>query len=222
MADHTAYYYEPCAGHGLKHDPFNSIVAPRPIGWISTISSDDVANLAPYSFFNAFNYHPPIIGFSSIGWKDSVANIESTREFCWNLASKPLAAAMNLSCAPATADVDEFELAGLTKAPSRLVRVPRVMESSVNFECRLSQLVQLRAADGVPIDSWLVIGEVVAVHIDRRLLAKGIFDTIAAQPILRGGGPGDYFTIAPDALFQMQRPQWPCNNNVSSEAGEHE
>jgi flavin reductase (DIM6/NTAB) family NADH-FMN oxidoreductase RutF len=118
MADETAHAYEPVHGHGLKHDPFNAIVGPRPIGWISTVSQAGVANLAPYSFFNGFNYKPPIIGFSSIGWKDSVANAQATGEFCWNLATRALAREMNLTCAPAPPEVDEFEVAGLTKAPS--------------------------------------------------------------------------------------------------------
>src|SRR3984957_11537374 len=101
MADETAYIYEPTQGHGLTHDPFNAIVGPRPIGWISSISRAGVAHLAPYSFFHRFNYRPPIIGFSSIGWKDSVANIEATGEFCWNLATKALGEQMNLTTTPA-------------------------------------------------------------------------------------------------------------------------
>lgn len=214
MAGETAHYYEPGKGHGLRHDPFNSIIAPRPIGWISTLGPDGIANLAPYSFFNALNYDPPLIGFSSVGWKDSVANIEQSREFCWNLASKPLAEAMNRSCAPAPADVDEFELAGLGKAPSRLIRAPRVLESAVNFECRLSQILQLRGADGTATTTWLIIGEVVAVHIDQNLIADGIFDTLAAQPILRGGGPSDYFSIEASNRFAMRRPEWPLEDKI--------
>jgi flavin reductase (DIM6/NTAB) family NADH-FMN oxidoreductase RutF len=116
MADHTAHVYEPSQGHGLRHDPFNAIIGPRPIGWISSYSADGIANLAPYSFFNAFNYVPPLIGFASTGRKDSVTNIEATGQFCWNLATKALATPMNLSSAPAPAHIDEFELAGLTPA----------------------------------------------------------------------------------------------------------
>jgi len=93
------HFYEPSQGHGLKHDPLNSIVAPRPIGWISTLGEDGKANLAPYSFFNLFNYNPPIIGFSSQGLKDCVTNARSTREFVWNLATRELAEAMNVSSA---------------------------------------------------------------------------------------------------------------------------
>lgn len=108
------YYYEPANGHGLPHDPFNAIVGPRPIGWISSQDEQGRLNLAPYSFFNAFNYIPPIIGFSSVGRKDSLNNIEKTGEFAWNLATRPLAEAMNQSCAAVAADVDEFALSGLT------------------------------------------------------------------------------------------------------------
>jgi flavin reductase (DIM6/NTAB) family NADH-FMN oxidoreductase RutF len=204
-----AYFYEPREGHGLRHDPFNAIIAPRPIGWVSSLGATGVANLAPYSFFNAFNYVPPIIGFASIGWKDSVANIAATGEFCWNLASRPLAAAMNISCAPAPPEVDEFNLAGLTRAPSRLIAAPRVGESPVNFECRMTQTLQLQAADGREVDTWLILGEVVAVHIDEALIIDGVYDTLAGEPILRGGGWGDYFAISPDDKFEMRRPPWP-------------
>jgi flavin reductase (DIM6/NTAB) family NADH-FMN oxidoreductase RutF len=200
------HFYEPRHGHGLPHDPFNAIVGPRPIGWISSRSSAGILNLAPYSFFNAFNYLPPIVGFASIGWKDSVRNIEETGEFCWNLASLPLAGQMNQTCAAVPAEVDEFALAGLTPAPSRLIDVPRVAESPVSFECRLSQLLQLTRADGEAVPTWLVLGEVVGVHIARSLLKDGVYDTAAGQPILRGGGPADYFTIGPEQLFKMFRP----------------
>jgi flavin reductase (DIM6/NTAB) family NADH-FMN oxidoreductase RutF len=202
----SSHFYEPAKGHGLPHDPFNAIVGPRPIGWISTLSVEGVANLAPYSFFNAFNYVPPIIGFSSIGRKDSLCNIEQTGEFAWNLVTEPLAEAMNLSCSAVAPEVDEFELAGLTPEPSRLIRAPRVRQSPVSFECRLTQILQLKGADGSLVDSWMVLGEVVGVHIARHLLEDGRYDTAAAQPILRGGGAGDYFRIDPENLFRMRRP----------------
>ncbi len=207
MTDDSAHVYEPANGHGLTHDPFNAIVGPRPIGWIATTNRAGGRNLAPYSFFNAFNYHPPIIGFSSVGWKDTVANVEATGEFVWNLATWPLAQAMNASAATVAAEVDEFELAGLTPAPSRLVAAPRVKESPVNFECRLSQLIRLTSAAGEDTPSWLVLGEVVAVHIDRSLIKNGIYDTAAGQPILRAGRMGDYAAIRPDAMFEMRRPR---------------
>ncbi|ROT97942.1 flavin reductase family protein [Marinobacter sp. R17] len=205
MSD-SMYFYEPANGHGLPHDPFNALVAPRPIGWVSTRGADGILNLAPYSFFNAFNYHPPIVGFSSIGYKDSVRNAQATGEFCWNLATRPLAEAMNASCAAVAPEVDEFELAGLTPEPSRAVNVPRVAESPVSLECKVSQVLQLAGADGQLADTWVVFGEVVGVHIAEHLLKDGIYDTAAAQPILRGGGPADYFQVEEAQRFQMYRP----------------
>ncbi len=200
------YFYEPAQGHGLPHDPFNAMVAPRPIGWISSQDAAGGLNLAPYSFFNAFNYRPPIVGFASIGFKDSVRNILETGEFGWNLATRSLADAMNASCAHVAPEVDEFELAGLTPAPSHVISVPRVAETPVSFECRLTQHLQLQGADGRKADTWMVFGEVVGVHVDRALLRDGIYDTAAAEPILRAGGPADYFTVAPEQLFRMHRP----------------
>lgn len=206
MADQDAHVYEPTNGHGLPHDPFNSIVGPRPIGWVSTVDGAGRRNLAPYSFFNAFNYHPPIVGFASIGWKDSVANIQETGTFVWNLATRALADRMNTSSASVPPDTDEFALSGLTPVPSLKIAAPRVLESPVNFECRLTQLVQLQGLDGQAVETWLVLGEVVAVHIDRALLKDGVYDTAAARPILRGGGPGDYAEITPEVMFKMRRP----------------
>jgi len=207
MAGSDAHVYEPLQGHGLRHDPFNAIVGPRPIGWISTQSVQGVRNLAPYSFFNAFNYVPPIIGFSTVGWKDTVANVEATGEFVWSLATKALAEQMNATSASLAPDVDEFEHSGLTPVQSRLVTPPRVLESPVNFECRLSELIQLKSAGGALVDSWLVLGEVVAVHIDPKLIVDGVYDTAAARPILRAGRMGDYAEIRPDAMFEMKRPR---------------
>ena len=201
------YFYRPSEGHGLPHDPFNALVAPRPIGWISSHSADGVLNLAPYSFFNAFNYTPPIIGFASIGQKDSVRNISETREFVWNLATRPIAESMNATSATVEHGVSEFEISGLTPEPSRVVAVPRVLESPVSMECRLSQLVQLTTAAGEGVNTWLVLGEVVGVHIREDLLEDGVYNTAKAQPVLRGGGPSAYFHIAEDARFDMVRPK---------------
>jgi len=200
----SEHFYEPRLGHGLAHDPFNSIVGPRPIGWISSRSKSGALNLAPYSFFNALAYTPPLIGFSSTGWKDTARNIAETGEFVWNLVTRELAEAMNLSSAPVPHGVDEFALAQLQTAPSRLVNVPRVAASPVAFECRLSQQLRLQAADGTPAEAWLTIGEVIGIHIARHLLVEGVFDTAAAHPVLRGGGAGDYFELGPK--FRMKRP----------------
>ena len=198
------HFYEPASGHGLAHDPLNAIVAPRPIGWISTLSSTGQRNLAPYSFFNLFNYRPPLIGFSSMGWKHSVANVDATGEFVWNLATRPLAQGMNASAAHI--DGDEFAAAGIEAAPSRLVAPPRVAASPVAFECKLTQLIRLQTKEGRDLDQWLVMGEAVGIHIDRALIVDGVYHTAAAQPITRGGGPADYFAITDDQLFRMPRP----------------
>ena len=198
--------YEPRLGHGLPHDPFNAIVGPRPIGWIASRNAAGALNLAPYSFFNAFNYIPPIVGFASIGEKDTVRNLNATGEFVWNLVTRPLAEAMNATCAAVPPEVDEFALAGLTPAPSTIVQVPRVAESPVAFECRVTQQIQLQRADGQTVPTWLTLGEVVAVHIARELLVDGIYDTAAAHPVLRGGGPADYFEISEALRFRMRRP----------------
>ncbi|MDT5339993.1 MAG: hypothetical protein QOD90_5498 [Mycobacterium sp.] len=206
MAGHDAHHYRVADGTGLPHDPLNAIVGPRPIGWISSLSATGVPNLAPYSFFNAFNYRPPLIGFSSVGWKDSVANIEGNGEFVWNLATRPLAEAMNETSASIPTGEDEFVRGGLTPVPSTLIAPPRVLESPVNFECQLTQLIQLRDLDGADVSAWLVIGQVVAVHIDKHLLVDGVYDTAAAHPILRAGGPTAYAEIGPESMFGMTRP----------------
>ena len=203
----TFHSYEPRSGHGLPHDPFNAIVGPRPIGWISTQNAAGALNLAPYSFFNAFNYVPPIVGFASIGTKDTLRNIEATGEFVWNLATRSLAEAMNQSCAAVPPEVSEFDLTGLTPLPSTRVRPPRVAESPVTFECRSTQILQLQGIDGEAVPTWLILGEVVAVHIDQALLKDGVYDTAGAGHILRSGGPADYFTVGPEQLFRMHRPR---------------
>lgn len=201
------HFYEPKDGHRLPHDPFNAIVGPRPIGWISSRSTAGELNLAPYSFFNAYNYLPPIVGFTSIGYKDTVRNVEQSGEFVWNLVTRDLAEAMNQTCAPLPHGSSEFDLAGLHTAPSRIIATPRVAESPVSFECRCTQIVQLQGADGDPLTTWLVLGEVVAVHIAEALLNDGIYDTANAGHVLRGGGPADYFTVNPEQLFRMRRPE---------------
>jgi flavin reductase (DIM6/NTAB) family NADH-FMN oxidoreductase RutF len=200
------HFYEPRNGHGLKHDPFNAIVAPRPIGWISSRGSKGNINLAPYSFFNGFCYVPPIIGFSSTSWKDSVQNVQETGEFCWNLATMDLARQMNATAAHVARDVSEFTVAGLTPAPSRIVNVPRVAESPVSFECKLTQIIQLQGANGAKAQAWLTLGEVVAVHIDKAMIRDGVYQTGLARPIVRAGRKGDYFEIKPENQFEMVRP----------------
>ena len=200
------HYYEPSRGHGLRHDPFNAIIAPRPIGWISSRDAGGHVNLAPYSFFNGFNYHPPIIGFSSVSWKDSVQNVQETGEFCWNLATMDLAQQMNATAAHVARDVSEFQIAGLTPVEGRIVKAPRVAESPVSFECKLTQIIQLQGANGAKAQAWLTLGEVVAVHIDKAMIRDGVYQTGLAHPIVRAGRKGDYFEIKPENQFEMVRP----------------
>jgi len=200
------HYYEPRNGHGLRHDPFNAIIAPRPIGWISSHDAKGNVNVAPYSFFNGFCYKPPIIGFSSTSWKDSVANMQETGEFVWNLATMDLAQQMNATAAHVAHEVSEFAISGLTPAPCKIVKAPRVAESPVSFECKVAQIVQLQGADGVKANAWLTLGEVVAVHIDKAMIKDGVYQTALARPIVRAGRKGDYFVIRQDAMFEMARP----------------
>ncbi|MDY7579257.1 flavin reductase family protein [Herbaspirillum sp. RTI4] len=198
------HFYHPEEGHGLAHDPFKAIVAPRLIGWISTRDAKGQANLAPYSFFGAFASSPYIIGFSSEGYKDSIRNIEETGEFVWNLSSRSLAEKMNATSAPVAQGVDEFALAGLTAAPGKNVNVPHVAESPAALECKLIQIVRLKTIDGKEMNNWLALGQVVGVHIRREFLKDGLFDTFAAQPIMRAGYRADYAAIG--EKFEMVRP----------------
>jgi flavin reductase (DIM6/NTAB) family NADH-FMN oxidoreductase RutF len=200
------HFYEPASGHGLPHDPFKALVGPRPIGWISTLSGDGIPNLAPYSFFNAVCETPPIIVFASSGAKDSLANVEATGEFVWNMATRALADAMNATSATVAAGIDEFDLAGLETAPSRVVAPPRVSASPAALECRLLEVVALHDLDGQPTGSRLVIGQVVGVHIDRAYLRDGLFDTGAAHPIMRAGYRDAYVEATPETMFRMTRP----------------
>ncbi|WP_196260947.1 flavin reductase family protein [Pelagibacterium limicola] len=196
--------YDPLQGHGLPHDPTKAIVAPRPIGWISSIDSDGRVNLAPYSFFNLFNSNPPILIFGSEGCKDSIRNIAATGEFVFNLATRSLAEAMNLSSGVYPADVDEFVVAGLEKVASEAVAPPRVAASPAAMECRLLEIKPLTDLDGNALASALVIGQAVRVHIAREYLNEGQFDTARAGPIARCGYRGDYAEV--NGLFEMLRP----------------
>lgn len=201
------HFYEAAAGHGLPHDPFKAIVAPRPIGWISTLNAAGVPNLAPYSFFNAVCDTPPLIAFSSAGRKDSLANAEATGEFVWNMATRALADAMNASSAAVPPEVDEFVLAGLETAPSRMVRPPRVAASPASLECRVVAVHELKDLDGRATEHWLVIGQAVGVHIRRAFLRDGMFDTGAAHPIMRAGYRDEYVEATPETVFRMMRPR---------------
>jgi flavin reductase (DIM6/NTAB) family NADH-FMN oxidoreductase RutF len=199
--------YEPAQGHGLKHNPMQAIVAPRPIGWISSISQTGHNNLAPYSFFTMLRHDPPLIGFSSGGRKDSMRNIEETGRFVWNLATRPLASSMNISSSIVPREVDEFVLAGLTPVPSSFGTPAYVGESPVSFDCVLTQIVDLRDRHGQPSGSHLIIGEAVHVRISRHLILDGVYDTLKGEPIMRGGGISEYFHLTADGHFHMLRPE---------------
>ncbi len=200
--------YEPRRGHGLRHDPLSAILGPRPIGWISTQDEQGRVNLAPYSFFNVFNYKPPLVAFSSVGWKDTVRNAQATGEFVYNLATRELAEGVDQSSASVGSGESEFALTGLAPVPSVQVAPPRVAKSPVSMECRVTQFQQLSCLDGTLLDTWMVMGEVVVVvHIAEEALSDGLYDTAALRPILRGGGPADYFEITPQARFVLHRPR---------------
>ncbi len=198
------YFYEPRKGHGLPHDPFKAIVAPRPVGWVTTVDGQGRVNLAPYSFFNAISSRPPMVFFSTEGWKDSARNVEETGEFVCNLVSRDLAEAMNETAAPMAYGENEMIRAGLAAAPSTLVRPPRVARAVAALECRKTAIIRLSDVDGVAMDTWMILGEVVGVHIDGAFLKDGIFDTAAARPVARCGYAGDYAEVT--SLFQMTRP----------------
>lgn len=196
-------FYEPKSGHPLAQNPFKACVAPRPIGWISTISAGGVVNLAPFSYFNAVLDDPPTVLFSASGAhkegpiKDTALNAKETGEFVYNMATWDLREQMNLTSASVPRRVDEFELAGLEKAPSRLVKPPRVAASPVHFECKTVKVVELS-----PINT-IVFGEVVGIHIDERILTDGHVDLLKALPIARLGYM-DYTVVR--EIFEMERP----------------
>ena len=156
--------------HGLPHDPFKALVAPRPIGWISTRSKDGISNLAPYSFFNAVSAQPNMVMFSSQGHKDSVSNIEATGVFACSIVTRTLAERMNATSAPVGKDVNEFELAGVSEAACELIDVSYVKESPAALECRLLEIIPLNRYEGVESEYEMVLGEVIGVHIGDALI----------------------------------------------------
>ncbi|KAF1817080.1 nitrilotriacetate monooxygenase component B-like protein [Eremomyces bilateralis CBS 781.70] len=186
-------FYEPGkTSHGLKRDPFKACVVPRPIGWISTINNAGQANLAPYSQFNNLTFDPPYVMFSANQnpdgvRKDSVVNVEQSGRFCWNLATWDLREQVNITAEQVPYGVDEFERANLTKEWSRVIeKVPMVKESPVRFECTYYSTLKLPG--NAPVGSVdVVIGKVVAIHIDDSVLTDGILDIRKTQPIARCG-----------------------------------
>jgi flavin reductase (DIM6/NTAB) family NADH-FMN oxidoreductase RutF len=187
----------------LPHDPFKAIVAPRPIGWISSISLKGEVNLAPYSYFNGVNSRANLVMFASEGRKDSLNNIEATGEFVCSLATWDLRDAMNATSAPLPHGVNEMQHAGLQAAPSRLVKPPRVAASPCALECKLIKIVALETTDGKPVDGHVVFGQVVGVYIDDRFIVDGLLDTAAMKPIARCGY--DQYAVV-ESIFSMGRP----------------
>lgn len=206
-------FYEPVKqDHGLPKNPFNSLVIPRPIGWITTVDPEGVVNLAPYSFFNAVGYRPPTVMFASgagsgeDGQKDSLRNVEATGEFVCNLSTWETSEAMNRCSASVGPEVDELEMSGLTPVPSKLVKPPRVKEAPVHLECK-----HLRSVD---FPNWsnkdryvVVFGEVIGVHIeDQYITPEGLIDVDGMKPIGRLGYD-DYTIVGGDSIFTMTRPE---------------
>jgi flavin reductase (DIM6/NTAB) family NADH-FMN oxidoreductase RutF len=204
VRERGAMFYDAVSNaHGLAADPFKALVAPRPIGWISTIGRNGVVNLAPYSFFNAVSENPHYLMFASGGRKDSQSNAEETGEFVCSLATYDLREAMSRTSVPVAPDVDEMRLVGLTPAPSHLVKPPRVKESPVAFECRYWRTIELPGQDGAAGTHAIVLGQVVGIHIDDDVIVGGRVDVTRLRPIARLGY-GDYAVI--DEVFAMARP----------------
>ncbi|WP_439106036.1 flavin reductase family protein [Congregibacter sp.] len=180
-------YFETASNdHGLPHDPLKALIAPRPIGWISSLDANGIPNLAPYSFFNLLSTNPAIVGFSSATQKDSQRNIELTGEFVCNFASVDLIDKINTTSKHVAANVNEFELAGLTEAKSHIIKAPRVLEARAHLECEYVKTVELPNDDNGIVWS-LVLGKVLAVHIDDRFIKEGLVDTLAMEPLTRMG-----------------------------------
>jgi flavin reductase (DIM6/NTAB) family NADH-FMN oxidoreductase RutF len=198
-------FYRPEDGHGLPHNPFNAIIAPRPIGWISTRSAAGVANLAPYSFFNGVAYSPPQVMFANTGakpdqddTKDSLANIRATGEFCVNVVEFAARDAMNASSASLPADVDEFAHAGIRRADCITIDCPRVADAPAALECRLVRIIDLPGPS-----NRVVFGEVTGIHLRDDCLRDGRFDATLFQPLGRMGYR-DYVHVT--EVFELIRP----------------
>lgn len=203
-------YYRPMVEpHGLAHNPFKALVAPRPIAWVSTLDSAGRANLAPFSFFNAVAESPPILMFAAYGKKqseptekDTPRNVIETGEFVVNIVPYALREAMNITAGPYAADVDEFEKAGLIKAPSREIKPPRVQDSPVSFECQFLTRTKLPSADPA-YENGAIFGQVVGINIDDAVIKDGMVDIRLIRPLCRLGYM-DYTSVVD--VFDMPRP----------------
>lgn len=198
-------FYEPSKGHGLPHDPSKAIVAPRPIGWISSIGADGKLNLAPYSFFNALSSKPFLVWFSSGGEKDSSTFAAESREFVVNLVGRDLAEKMNRTAVDSPRGISEFDYAGLEAVPSRLVKPPRVAGVPAALECKVTEILLPKSLSGEDSGAVVVTGEVVGVYIDDDYLVDGMFDIVKAGNVSRLGYM-EYAAI--DHVFSMRRPRW--------------
>ena len=206
--------------HGLKFDPFKALVAPRPIGWISSMDGNGVLNLAPYSFFNAVSDKPHYVYFTSAHRKDSLRNIEATGEFTCSLSTMDTQDGMNISSAPVDALADEFALAGLETAPSQFVKPPRVARAPAALECKFWKTVDLPdVSPDREKGHFIVIGEVVGIYIDDTFIKDGIVDTAAMRPIARMGCM-DYAVVTPETAFTLNRPVVKEDGSVESPEGE--
>ncbi|KAA1178569.1 flavin reductase family protein [Rhizobium tropici] len=192
--------------HGLAHDPFKAIVAPRPIGWIGSKGRDGSLNLSPYSFFNAVSDRPKLVMFSSAGRKDSVRNVEETGVFTANLVSRHIVEKMNHSSIAVPYGTNEFELAGLTAKPGQLVDAPYVGEAFAVLECRVTEVLQPKGLDGETSENIMVIGQVVGIHIDETIIRDGRLDMALTRPVARMG----YMDYSEGSdVFEMMRPRTP-------------
>jgi len=205
---------------GLAFNPFKALVVPRPIGWITSVSRSGVVNLAPFSFFNAVSSDPPMVFYgangthgTSGGEKDSLRNVRETGEFVCNLVTWELRHQMNDTSTPAPSGIDEMAAVGIEKLPSRLVKPPRVAASPAHLECKLHQLVELPADPASGKGNVMVIGHVVAMHLDDAFVKEGRFDTARAQPVARLGYLD--FAVVTDA-FAIDRPRWPLPRTKQS------
>lgn len=189
----------------LTYDPIKAIVAPRPIGWISTLSSDGVSNLAPYSFFNAVGGMPPMLMFASEGFKDSAKNAADTGEFVFNYASKSLSKEMNNSSSNAPAGVSEFEHYGIEQAACEIIAPPRVANANAALECKVTSVIETNDVEGNLTGAVIIIGQVVGVHINDAVIRDGRFDVDLAEPVSRLGYMD--FGLTAD-LHEMLRPDF--------------
>lgn len=195
----------------LRYDPFKALIAPRPVGWVSTMDKQGRVNLAPYSFFNAFSSDPPIVGFCSEGAKDSLAFAKESGEFVWNMATWDLRHHMSETSAPLERGNSEFVHAGLETAPSMLVRAPRVKASPAHLECKVTEIFELKDMKGAAVKRFLVLGQVIGIHIDEAYMENGMVQITKMKPIARCGYQ-DYTVL--DRVFAIRRPEGAGNSGA--------